>query len=387
MKDTVVEVGPVAVRGQSRAEQHVESTALQFIDDEIAMLDEQPVAVTAVWRQVFSAVLPERVETAVLVCPTWWPRPRIARVQEAAATRSTNVVVVQRADILVVNVPGVPAVVEIAPELVVIWRSGGVIAAEPRLGDDVDVIRSVVDGVGSATTVLLDAPRGVAGAVDLARAISQHLRADGVAVTTVPPDRVLAAARDRSISPRTSEPASPKGRRIAALIAVRASVALICVGLGFTSGTDQSDATAVPMTLLVEGRVAVKVPALWRVQRITSGSGSARVQVTAPDTSNAVLLTQSQVRKGETLSATSATLRNALDDQQAGIFSAFKPDDRRADRAAATYREVRDGRQIDWTVFVDDTVRIGIGCQSASGSAFVGDPVCEEAIRSAHALV
>ena len=387
MKDTVVEVGPVAVRGQSRAEQHVESTALQFIDDEIAMLDEQPVAVTAVWRQVFSAVLPERVETAVLVCPTWWPSPRIARVQEAAATRSTNVVVVQRADVLVVNVPGVPAVVEIAPEFVVIWRSGGVIAAEPRLGDDVDVIRSVVDGVGSATTVLVDAPRGVAGAVDLARAISEHLRADGVAVTTVPPDRVLAAARDRSISPHTSEPAWPRGHRIAALIAVGASVALICVGLGFTSGTDQSDATSVPMTLLVEGRVAVKVPALWRVQRITSGSGSARVQVTAPDTSNAVLLTQSQVRKGETLSATSATLRNALDDQQAGIFSAFKPDDRRADRAAATYREVRDGRQIDWTVFVDDTVRIGIGCQGAPGSAFVGDPVCEEAIRSAHALV
>ena len=165
MKDTVVEVGPVAVRGQSRAEQHVESTALQCIDDEIAMLDEQPVAVTAVWRQVFSAVLPERVETAVLVCPTWWPSPRIARVREAAATRSTKVVVVQRADVLVVDVPGVPAVVEIAPEFVVIWRSGGVIAAEPRLGDDVDVIRSVVDGVGSATTVLVDAPRGVAGAV------------------------------------------------------------------------------------------------------------------------------------------------------------------------------------------------------------------------------
>ncbi len=387
MKDTVVEVGPVAIRGQSRAEQHVESTALQFIDDEIAMLDEQPVAVTAVWRQVFNAVLPERVETAVLVCPTWWPWPRIARVREAAATRSTNVVVVQRADVLVVNVPGIPAVVEIAPDFVVIWRSGDVIAAVPRLGDDVDVIRSVVDGVGPATTVLVDAPRGVAGAVDLARAISEHLRADGVAVTTVPPDRVLAAARDRSISPHTSEPASPRGHRIAALIAAGASVALICVGLGFTSGTDQSDATSVPMTLLVEGRVAVKVPALWRVQRITSGSGSARVQVTAPETSNALLLTQSQVRKGETLSATSATLRNALDDQQAGIFSAFKPDDRRADRAAATYREVRDGRQIDWTVFVDDTVRIGIGCQGAPGSAFVGDPVCEEAIRSAHALV
>ena len=385
MNDTVVEVGPVAVRGPSRAEQHLESTALQFIDDEIAILDEQPVAVTAVWRQVFSAVLPERVETAVLVCPTWWPSPRIARVQEAAATRSTNVVVVQRADVLVVNVPGVPAVVEIAPEFVVIWRSGGVIAAEPRLGDDVDLIRSVVTCVGSATTVLVDAPRGVAGAVDLARTISEHLRTVGVAVTTVPPDRVLAAARDRCRSRHTS--ASPRGHRIAALITVGASVALMCVGLGSTSGTDQSDATSAPLTLLVEGRVALKVPALWRVQRITSGSGSARVQVTAPDTSNAVLLTQSQVRRGETLSATSATLRSALDDQPAGIFSAFKPDDRRADRAAATYREVRAGRQIDWTVFVDDTVRIGIGCQGAPGSSFVGDYVCEEAIRSAHALV
>jgi type VII secretion-associated protein (TIGR03931 family) len=387
VKDAVVEVGPVAIRGQLRADQHLESTALQFIDDEIAMLDDQPVAVTAIWRQVFSAMLHERVETAVLVCPTWWPSPRIARVREAAATRSTKVVVLKRADVLVVGVPGVPAVIEIAPEFVVIWRSGGVIAAQPRLGDEGDVIRSVADGVESATTVLVDAPRGVAGAVDLARAISEHLRADGVAVTTVSPDRVLTAARDRNRSAYKRDPVLPRGRRMAGVTAVGASLALVCAGIGLTSGTEQSDAAPVPMTLLIEGRVAVKVPALWRVQRITSGSGSARVQVTAPDTSNAVLLTQSQVRSGETLSATSATLRNALDDQQPGVFTAFRPDDRRADRAAATYREVRDGRQIDWTVLVDDTVRIGIGCQSAEGSEFVGDYVCEEAIRSAHAVV
>ena len=75
VNETVVEVGPAAVRGRSRAEPNLESTALECIDDEIAVLDEQPVAVTAIWRQVFSAVLPERVETAVLVCPTWWPSP------------------------------------------------------------------------------------------------------------------------------------------------------------------------------------------------------------------------------------------------------------------------------------------------------------------------
>ncbi len=80
-------------------------------------------------------------------------------------------------------------------------------------------------------------------------------------------------------------------------------------------------ATSIPMTLLVEGRVAVKVPAQWAVRRITSGPGSARVQVTAPDDATAVLITQSQVRKGESLSATAATLRSALDDEQAGVFS------------------------------------------------------------------
>ncbi len=141
------------------------------------------------------------------------------------------------------------------------------------------------------------------------------------------------------------------------------------------------------MTLLVEGRVALKVPALWTVRRITSGPGSARVQVMAPDDSTGVLVTQSQVREGETLTATSATLRSALDDELAGVFSQFDPDDRRAGRPAATYRELRDGRQIDWAVFVDDTVRIAIGCQSAPGIEQAVRDVCEEAIRSAHALV
>ena len=80
------------------------------------------------------------------------------------------------------------------------------------------------------------------------------------------------------------------------------------------------------MTLLVEGRVALKVPALWEVRRITSGAGSARVQVTAPDGRSAVLMTQSRVRKGETLATTSAALRSALGDQDPDVFSQFNAD-------------------------------------------------------------
>ena len=387
MNESVVEVGPATVRGPCHAAQNLISTALECIDDEFALLDEQPVAVAAVWRQVFHAVLPEGVETAVLVCPTWWPSARVERVREAAAVRSMKVVVLQRAEVLSGGVPGIPTVVEIAPEFVVVSREGSVVTAEPRVGQSGAIARSLAGGIGSATTVLVDAPVGVAGAAELARAISGLLRNEVAAVTTVHPDRVLAATRGQRTPQADSPHARRRGHGVAATAAVVVSAALLSVGLIVIPVTDESDRTPVPMTLLIEGRVALKVPALWAVQRITSGPGSARVQVMAPDNSTGVLMTQSQVREGETLTATSATLRSALDDQQAGVFSQFDPDGRRADRPAATYRELRDGRQIDWAVFVDDTVRIGIGCQSAPGSEHAVRYACEEAIRSAHALI
>ena len=388
MTECVVEVGPGTVRGPRDVAQNLVSAALECVDDEIALLDEQPVAVAAVWREVFRSVLPDRIDTAVLVCPTWWPPSRVERVRDAAAKPSVNVVVLQRAQVLAGDAPGVQVVVEIAPEFVVIARTGCVVMAEPRIGDPADVARTVADGVGAATAVLVDAPIGVDGAVGLAGAIAECLRTDGVAVTTAPLDGVLTAARHEPMV-RAHE-WGPAGRRRplrVALSAVAASVALLCVGLSVGFDVNGSPGGDVPVTLLVEGRVAVKVPALWDVRRITSGPGSARVEVTASDDTTAVLITQSQIRKGESLAATAATLRRALDDQQAGVFSEFNPDDRRADRPAATYRELRDGRQIDWTVFVDDTVRIAIGCQGSPDSQQVVRDVCEEAIRSAHAVV
>ena len=105
------------------------------------------------------------------------------------------------------------------------------------------------------------------------------------------------------------------------LAAVAASVALLCVGVAVRSDVNGPPSTEMPMTLLVEGRVAAKVPAQWVVRRITSGPGSARVQVMAPDGATAVLITQSQVRKGESMSATAATLRRALDDQAGSACS------------------------------------------------------------------
>jgi type VII secretion-associated protein (TIGR03931 family) len=382
----VVEVGPGAIRGPCHAAENLTSTALDCIDDDIAMLDDQPVAVGALWREVFRTVMPERVETAALICPTWWPSPRVELVREAAAVRSAKVVVRQRAEILASDVAGEPTIVEIAPVFVVIWQAGRVLSTEPRLGEPAHIARSVAAAVGAPTTVLVDAPAGVAGAVGLADAICDRLRADGTTVKTVHSDRVLVDAREpQTYKTHPLRSRRRSGHRAAAMTALGASVVLLYVGLNLASGADGSH-TSMPMTLLVEGRVALKVPALWAVRRISSGPGSARVEVTAPDDSTAVLITQSQVRRGESLAATSATLRSALDDQQDGAFTQFNPDDRRADRPAATYRELRGARQIDWAVFVDDTVRIGLGCQSAPGSEQAVQDVCEEAIRSAHAL-
>ena len=59
MTECVVEVGPGTVRGPCAVAQALVSTALEFVDDEIALLDEQPVAVEAIWRAVFRAVLPD----------------------------------------------------------------------------------------------------------------------------------------------------------------------------------------------------------------------------------------------------------------------------------------------------------------------------------------
>ena len=385
MTQCVVEVGPGAVRGPCHAAQNLTSTALDCIDDDVAMLDELPVAVGALWREIFRAVMPERVDTAVLNCPTWWPEPRLELVRESATIRSAKVVVRQRTEVLASDVAGDPTIVEIAADFVVIWRAGRVLSAEPRLGEAAEIASSVAVAVGTPARVLVDAPAGVAGAVDVAREVCERLRANGTTAHTVPSDRVLAACEPQSHKARPLPSPVRTGYRAAAMTALVASVTALCVGLSLASGANGSH-TSMPMTLLVEGRVALKVPAPWAVQRVSSGPGSARVEVTSPDDSTAVLITQSQVHRGESLAVTSAVLRNALDDQQNGVFTRFNPDDRRADRPAATYRELRGARQIDWAVFVDDTVRIGIGCQSAPGGEQAVQDVCEEAIRSAHAL-
>ena len=96
-------------------------------------------------------------------------------------------------------------------------------------------------------------------------------------------------------------------------------------------------------------------------------------------------LTQSRVPVPD-LAATAAALRAAIDAEPAGTFVDFDPAGQRAGRPAVIYREVRPGRDIDWTVVVDADVRISIGCQSAPGRAAAVAAACDDAVRTAQRL-
>jgi type VII secretion-associated protein (TIGR03931 family) len=141
-----------------------------------------------------------------------------------------------------------------------------------------------------------------------------------------------------------------------------------------------------PTTFLVEGRVALTVPANWSTRRVIAGPGSARVQITSPsDPEVALHVTQSAV-PDESLSDAAERLKRAIDAEPAGMFVDFNPSGSSAGRPAVTYREVRASHQVRWTVVLDGMVRISIGCQSRPGGEDAIQDVCDQAVRSARAI-
>jgi type VII secretion-associated protein (TIGR03931 family) len=79
-------------------------------------------------------------------------------------------------------------------------------------------------------------------------------------------------------------------------------------------------------------------------------------------------------------------LKRAIAAAPAGVFLDFDPSGVSAGRSAVTYREIRPGHQVRWTVLLDGAVQISIGCQSRPGGEDAVREVCEQAVRSAHAI-
>ena len=381
MTSAVIEVGPVTVRGPGPLAADVAAIAVAGIDDEIALIEDEPVAVSDLWVEVLGAA-GAGAGTLTLVCPTWWTADRCDRVRNAAT--GSEVVVMQRVQALSALLSAAASVVvEIADEVVMVSgvHTGGVALA--RHAEDVPdadaVVRAVLAIAGRSAEVVVDAPVEVSGAVAVGNEVVAALRRCAV-VATVADAR---SWRNTLVAPDTpaEEQLGSRSRTGRFAMCAAAALATVLGGIAFAAHGPPTDRSS--MTVLVEGRVGVQIPAGWTVRRITEGPGSARVEVISPsDPELMIHLTQSGVGGG----TVADTLRRALQEQPAGVFVDFDPSAVVAARQVVSYREVRSGREIRWAVFVDGGVRIAVGCQSARGHSEAVRWACEAATRSAHAV-
>ena len=374
MSDVVVVVGPKAIVGRGPVNFDAATIALESVDDVLALVDDRVMSVDDLWRDVLGSAVDGRCDDVALVCPSWWGPSRIARVVAAARHWCDDVVVHLRSEVL-----AAATVVELGPELVVVHADGrrNVITRGSHSADVVDAVVACVEGLPAVT---VDVPSGT---TLLGANVARALRLRGVEVTTED-DRTLADAVRGS--PRSETVTAGRWRPTPRTVGVAAAI-LTVGGLTVAGiGLDGRNADPADVAWLVEGRVAVEVPAGWTVERITAGPGSARVQVVSPTGgSQAIQVTQSRVADTESLESTAEALTSALADQRGGVFVDFVAAGERAHRSAVTYREVRSDRSVDWTVLVDGGVRIAIGCQGpVAGSG--PQALCDRAIRSAHAV-
>jgi type VII secretion-associated protein (TIGR03931 family) len=404
----MVEVGPAAVRhlccNAAGNDGELAGAALDSIDDPVALVDDRPVSVEALWRTVLSSRARGRAERAIVVHPSWWAPTRIGVIAAAAEVLADDVVLRPRTWLLARAFASqcqdaMPVVVEIVECFVAV--SGATVVAHSRAGQSRDVAEAVVRSVleistGISAAVAIDAPSAVSGARTLAMMISQSLR-DHHGISAVHVDdsslkslavEILRGEGDTPESHQT-EPPGPgcRPRRGPVLL----SALLIAAMLGVLGMLRMGQPVApsddrVATTLLVEGNVAVEVPAQWPMQRIVYGPGSARIQVRSPaDPEVALHVTQSRLAIA-TLTATAEALKQAIDAEPSGVFVDFNPAGTSVGRPAVTYREIRPGHDVHWIVLVDKLIRISIGCQNRPGHEDAVYSACERAVRSAHAV-
>jgi type VII secretion-associated protein (TIGR03931 family) len=412
----IIEAGPGAIRrlccGPSMAADTDASemcdAALHAIDDRVGLVDGRPVAVDALWSAALRSLdcaTDGAGNGSVVVHPSWWSSSRVGVVTAAAKSMPGDVLVRPRSWLLsqASNAdPEAIVVVEIGERVVAIV--GAETVGVPRGAEQPPVaekVATVVGEISSGTTavVLIDAPSTVAEAPALAAVIASKVRNSGqraVEIDATRLSRLAAAARsalpDQSESSQSESAPGAAGLRsprpmlrgLGAAAVVFAAVLPVVVGAG-RHGV--APPTTAPTTFLVEGRVALTVPANWTPQRVLAGPGSARVQVTSPaDPEAALHVTQSPVPPDETIGVTANRLQRAIGSEPDGVFVDFDPSGISAGRPAVTYREVRASHQVRWTVVVDGPVRISIGCQSRPGGEDAVRDVCEQAVRTAHTI-
>ncbi len=377
--------------------------ALSAIDDRVALVGERPLTVGSLWRAALRSVHctdPNTPRSMVLVHPSWWPSARVDVLTAAARTLTDDVRPRPRSWLLTQACDAdreATVVVEIVERMVVII--GAEVVAIRRRAEPhplAEEVADVIAGMGAAV-VVIDQPHTIAGAAALATSIADAARGSGQTVAQIEDLRLARLARSGMSA--QSEPPEPRstargGRsrsRARTLSGLGAAAIVLAAAPAVVTGGRHGVVPAAPLqsaptTFLVEGRVAVTVPANWPAQRVVTGPGSARVQVTSPSDPEVALHVTQSPAAGETLSGAAERLKRAIDAEPVGVFVDFNPSGISVGRPAVTYREVRAGHHVRWTVLLDGPVRISVGCQSRPGDEEAVRDACEQAVRSARAI-
>ena len=370
---TVVEVGPHTLRGPCPVPESLAAAALGGIDDPVALVGDDAVPVPELWCDVLRTACGDTASTVVVVVPTWWPAGRVEVVATAAAGVFADPVVVRRASLFE---DGEVTVLEFAPDhAVIVTPSSDPVAVARDLPD-------LAQHLPAAGCVLVDIPAGVA---EPSPDFVAKLRHRGIGLRRSTP-RLVEAAAAAVLTRRSPVPVERVRPRVSprmAAVLTGAAVTAAAVAGGWAAETRTASAPEATR-MLVEGRVAVRVPARWAAERVTRGSGSARVRVGAPNGLPALHITQS-VGGAVALQEVAESLRRALELEPDGVFTDFDPAGERAGRPAVTYVERRSDTLTRWAVLTDGEVRIAIGCQDEPSRGQLA-PECVDAVRSAHAV-
>ena len=307
--------------------------------------------------------------------PSGWSRTRVDRVVGAAAETGRRVIALSRSDLIVRGHATAGPVIEIAADVITV-SSGSILRV---LGcTEIESVADVAAQLAESGDVLLDAAPGSAQS---AEAIREALSRRGLTARDV---RAADLAAETFAQPRQY-----LGRHLRRPVAGLLAAALLVASVAITWSLPDSGPDPVgpvpdaAVTSLLEGRIVVQIPPHWIVERITGGPGSRRVQVSSPtDPETALHITQSYA-PGTTLAQAAEVLGQAVAVQPPGVFVDFRPADDVAGRLAVTYREVRAGRVIRWSVVLAGSTRISIGCQSAPGRDDGVAQPCERAVASA----
>ena len=196
-------------------------------------------------------------------------------------------------------------------------------------------------------------------------------------------DRSTSGTPSRGVAPGRSRRVLTLGRARAGRRAMLTATGVVVLVFGCLWFYSRPAAPGSAAAIVVEGRMSVRIPAGWTVQRVTGGPGARRLQAAAPDDPRNILHLTWSYAPETTQADAAAVLERAIADEPPGVFADFRAEATVAGRPAVTYREFRPGRVITWVVVLTGSTRISIGCQSPPGRDGDIRAVCEDAVRSA----